>query len=366
MTADAVGGVWRYAVDLCRSLNGSGIETVLACLGPEPRHDQVAEVAALPATRLQIIDAPLDWMAENEAALRAVPTLLDDLAQREGCDLLHLNLPTQAAGLRSGRPVVVMSHSCVVTWWQAMRGTPLPAEWDWQRSLNQAGFARADAILAPSSSHAAALRTAYGLADPIGVVPNAAEPDVASGTRDDFVFAAARWWDEGKNAALLDAAAGLIAWPVRVAGDCQGGNGQGFEFRHARVLGALPHEATRSMMRRAAIFASPSRYEPFGLAALEAAQSGAALVLADIPTYRELWGGAALLVDPMDPYAFAAAINGLIHDQPQREGTAARCLARAMQFNPSRQLLALLPAYGAAASSSAAATASSSAPRAAE
>jgi hypothetical protein len=187
----------------------------------------------------------------------------------------------------------------------------------------------------------------------IAMVPNAAQPDMQAGGRAAFVFAAARWWDEGKNAALLDAAAADAAWPVRAAGACLGENGQGFTFRHAEALGPLTHQATRALMRRAAIFASPSRYEPFGLAALEAAQSGAALVLADIPTYRELWSGAALLVDATDAGAFAAAINALARDESRREALAARGRARAGRFTADRQLMALLSAYAAAASSSA-------------
>jgi glycosyltransferase involved in cell wall biosynthesis len=353
MTVDAVGGVWRYAIDLCRSLNGTGVGVVLACLGPPPRPDQMAEVAALPGTRLHLLDAALDWMAPDAAALRLLPALLEDLARREGCDLLHLNLPSQAAGLRCEVPVVVVSHSCVVTWWQAMRGTALPAEWVWQRELNQAGLARADVVLAPTASHAAQLRHAYGLSRAIRVVPNAAAPDGCAAPQGRFVFAAARWWDEGKNAALLDAAAADTVWTVHAAGACRGENGQDFTFHHARALGPLPHEATRAWMRQAAIFASPSRYEPFGLAVLEAAHSGAALVLSDIPTYRELWADAALLVDPADPRAFAAAVNGLAQHPARRKALAGRARARAGQFTADRQLLALLPAYAAAASSSA-------------
>ncbi|MGG5886979.1 glycosyltransferase family 4 protein [Falsiroseomonas sp. HC035] len=353
MTVDAVGGVWRYAIDLCRSLNDSGIEVLLACLGPPPRADQVAELAGLLRTQLRVLDAPLDWMAPDAAALAGVPTLLEELARRDGCDLLHLNLPSQAAGLRTGLPVVVVSHSCVATWWQAVRGTALPPEWAWHRNLNAAGFARADVVLAPSASQAAALRATYGLTRGIGVVPNAGQSDMQPSVRRNFVFAAARWWDEGKNAALLDAAAVAMAWPVRAAGACQAGNGQHFVFRHAEALGPLSHGATQTLMRQAAIFASPSRYEPFGLAALEAAQAGAALVLADIPTYREIWSDAALLVDPGDPGAFAAAVNGLAQDPARREALAAQGRARAGQFTAARQLLALLPAYAAAASSSA-------------
>ncbi len=67
-------------------------------------------------------------------------------------------------------------------------------------------------------------------------------------------------------------------------------------------------------MQRAAIFASPARYEPFGLSVLEAAAAGCALVLADIPTFRELWNDAALFVDPTDPRALHRALADLCAD----------------------------------------------------
>ncbi len=68
------------------------------------------------------------------------------------------------------------------------------------------------------------------------------------------------------------------------------------------------------------MFASPSRYEPFGLAVLEAAQAGQALVLADIPTFRELWDGAALFASDD---GFAAALRRAL-DDPARLAAAAR------------------------------------------
>ncbi|MFL5224058.1 MAG: glycosyltransferase, partial [Microvirga sp.] len=68
------------------------------------------------------------------------------------------------------------------------------------------------------------------------------------------------------------------------------------------------------------------RYEPFGLAVLEAAQAGCALVLSDIPTLRELWDGAALFVAADDDAAIAAAIRDLVADPRRRArlGVAAR------------------------------------------
>ena len=59
---------------------------------------------------------------------------------------------------------------------------------------------------------------------------------------------------------------------------------------------------------------------------LEAAQAGCALVLSDIPTFRELWDGAAVFVPANDPTAAAAALDALLAT-PERTaelGAAAR------------------------------------------
>lgn len=88
---------------------------VLACLGPVPSDDKRQEVEALTATRFVALDLPLDWMANAPEALVDVPTRLVSLPNETGADLLHLNLPSQAAGMETAKPVVVVSHSCVVT-----------------------------------------------------------------------------------------------------------------------------------------------------------------------------------------------------------------------------------------------------------
>jgi glycosyltransferase involved in cell wall biosynthesis len=63
---------------------------------------------------------------------------------------------------------------------------------------------------------------------------------------------------------------------------------------------------------------------------LEAALSGCALVLGDIPSLREVWGEAAVYVRPDDERALARAVTALVHDDAGREarGVAAREHAR--------------------------------------
>jgi glycosyltransferase involved in cell wall biosynthesis len=86
----------------------------------------------------------------------------------------------------------------------------------------------------------------------------------------------------------------------------------------------------------ASIFTAPALYEPFGLAILEAAASGCALVLGDIPSLRENWDGAAAFVDPDDRAALRSAINGLIANAGERVRLAMSAGCRARQFTLDR------------------------------
>jgi glycosyltransferase involved in cell wall biosynthesis len=103
-----------------------------------------------------------------------------------------------------------------------------------------------------------------------------------------------------------------------------------------------------AQMRRAAIFFSPALYEPFGLAVLEAAANGCALVLSDIPTFRELWTGAAVFVAARDAAGFAAAINRLADDPAEREALGRCAAARAQDFTLSDQAAHVRQVYRAA------------------
>ncbi|MCG5486497.1 MAG: glycosyltransferase family 4 protein [Sinorhizobium meliloti] len=343
MTVDAVGGVWRYAMDLAAALRDCGVEPLIVGLGPQPSPEQRREANSI--GRLEWTAQPLDWMVEDESELDRVPHLLSDLALRHSVDLLHLNLPSQAARITAELPLVTMSHSCVASWFAAVRGSGLPEGWAWQKRLNRLGFDRADLVLAPSRSHAATLTRTYGAITDLAVVYNASRNACSVGTKENFVFAAGRWWDEGKNGAVLDRAAAYIGWPVVMAGACEGPNGQRVAIMHAVHEGELSHDRTMRLMSKAAIVVSPSVYEPFGLVALEAARAGAALVLADIETYRELWEGVALFADPGDPAAFAEAVNRLTEDAKLRADLGRRAQLRSADFTVEAQRDAVLAAY---------------------
>jgi glycosyltransferase involved in cell wall biosynthesis len=111
------------------------------------------------------------------------------------------------------------------------------------------------------------------------------------------------------------------------------------------TLGPLPRHVLAGWFARAAIYALPARYEPFGLSVLEAALSGCALVLGDIPSLRENWSGAAIFVPPGDRAALNGALLQLIHSPEQRHALVRQSLLRARAFAPEKMAAAYLRAY---------------------
>jgi glycosyltransferase involved in cell wall biosynthesis len=313
VTADAVGGVWTYALDLARGLAARGDAVSLAVLGPPLAPDQRAEAERIPALRLIETGLPLDWTANSDWDVRLAGRQLAALAHAEGADLVHLNSPALAAGGDFALPVVGACHSCLATWWDAVRGGEPPEDFRWRIELLQAGYAACDVLITPSRAFAEATWRRYGVWP--HVVHNGRS---SSSHREDVrrpaALAVGRLWDDGKDSATLEAAARLAATPIEAAGPLEGPAGQQASFRAVQALGRLDADAIAARLAQARIFVSPAVYEPFGLSVLEAAQAGCALVLSDIPTFRELWEGAAVFVPPRDPAAFAAAIDRLAGD----------------------------------------------------
>jgi glycosyltransferase involved in cell wall biosynthesis len=347
MTTDAVGGVWRYSLDLARALATGGDSIMLAGLGPQPSAEQVREARSF--ATLTWLESPPDWMTRDEIDLEQFPGELKALATAYGADLVHLNAPAQAAKLDLPCPIVAVSHSCVVTWLHAVRDQVVAGDWAWQKDRNRAGFDRAGMVVAPSRSHADMLETCYGPIARLSVVHNGALPGPPVSRREAFVLAAARWWDDGKNAAVLNAAAAITEWPVYAAGPLEGAAGEKACLDHCVSLGSIDHAEARRLMARASIFVSTSIYEPFGLAALEAGLSGTPLVLADIATYREIWDGAAIFFDTRDPHALAACINGLARDADLRRQLGRRAARRARRYSLQAQSATMREIYDRAA-----------------
>lgn len=81
-----------------------------------------------------------------------------------------------------------------------------------------------------------------------------------------------------------------------------------------RFIGDVPQEAMPGLYGACALFVYPSLYEGFGLTPLEALACGAPVACANSSSLPEVAGDAALLFDPQDPGAIAAACLRILGD----------------------------------------------------
>lgn len=352
MTTDAVGGVWDYALELCAGLGMHGIHVVLATMGPTPAADQVRAVRALPNVDLVVGSYKLEWQDDPWADLdRAAHWLLALRAQR-GLELVHLN-GYAAGALPFEVPTLVVGHSCVFSWWRAVRGHDAPVAWQPYRDAVRAGLRGADAVVAPSRFMADELRRWYGPLDDVRIIPNGRSVQrFQPVAKQPVVLTAGRLWDDAKNVAALVRVASQLPWRLVVAGSAHPDGGGGVvpvgEAPAAASIDWLGRIDSAALARRyasAAIYALPARYEPFGLSVLEAALSGCALVLGDLPSLRDLWNGVACFVPPDDDQALVRTITDLATDPVRRAALGRGALDRAKSLSAASMVRGYLDLY---------------------
>lgn len=348
MTTDCVGGVFTFTASLARGLAARGLEVDVVTMGPRPQPAQRAMLDDCDGVTLIETDLSLEWQDPEgldddraRAELAAITAWLQP-------DLVHLNSFREARFAWTA-PVVVVAHSCVNTWAQACGRQHDFRDERWRRYSRAVaeGLACADTWVAPTASFAAAITRCYAPQQRGRVIHNGIGPAPRPEPKQPFVLAAGRLWDHAKNLALLIDAAAASPWPLRIAGPdtLDGAAGPREPAANVEMLGALPHSELRGLMNRAAIFVSPARYEPFGLAVLEAAATGCALVLADIGSFRELWDGAALFVDSEDRAAWRAALDRLAADKGLRLALQQAARERAGRYGLTRCLSAYVALY---------------------
>lgn len=85
-----------------------------------------------------------------------------------------------------------------------------------------------------------------------------------------------------------------------------------------RFAGRVVGTAKADLFNRARVVVMPSRYETYGIVAIEAMAHGIPLLASSLPELREVTHGGAILVPPGDPHALATAIASLWADKELR------------------------------------------------
>ena len=211
--------------------------------------------------------------------------------------------------------------------WAVRRASPrLPG---WRREL----LGLADAVLPNSRAEASQLGNLFGTrAAKVRVVPNGVDPRFAEASPDLFreVFGASQFVlyagriEPRKNVHSLAKAASLARLPLVAIGSPVPGHEPYFEAcrREGGTLASwLPRldaddPLLGSAMAAARVFALPSWFETPGLAALEAAAAGCAVVVTPKGCTREYFGERVVYAKPNDPRGIARALRRAWEDGP--------------------------------------------------
>lgn len=301
LTTDPIGGVWTFTQELSEQLVGRGHHIHLLSFGRslspiQTKWCQSLERSAGGAFSCQSSEVPLEWMQENDRVWPEGEAIVAAAIGSFAPDLLHANQFCFGA-LAGTLPRIVTAHSDVLSWAEACRPAGLEeSEWlQTYRSLVGEGLARATAVTAPTHWMADALAQRWQLPSKVHVIANGRTliAQKEPGKRKMQALSAGRLWDEAKGTDVLLAR----DWPMPVllAGEESfEGSRVVSEAESVRSLGTLSEQDLFALMNESAIYIATSRYEPFGLAPLEAALHGCALVMRDIGPFRELWGNCAL------------------------------------------------------------------------
>ena len=326
VTADTLGGVWTYTRELVTGLVRRGVKVTLVSFGDIPSAAQTRWLDTLPQVDFRPTAFKLEWMQDCEADMEASSEYLSQVVDETRPDLLHLS-QYYYGSLAADVPRLVVAHSDVLSWWSALHEHP-PAESAWLRWYRESvsrGLASATTVIAPSHWMLRQIEVHYGKPQQGAVIYNGRTPTLFNPhvSKEDTVLSVGRLWDIGKNARLL--LREEMPAPVHIVGVDRHPEFQSSAFTVEEIRSNIHLEPQQDesqmaqLFSRAAIYAATSRYEPFGLAPVEAALSRCAIVASDIPTFRELWDGAAVFFRSDDAGDLRRAVGELARDSGLRQ-----------------------------------------------
>lgn len=349
LTTDTIGGVWTFNRELTSYLLFQGHKVVLVILGPPPSELQTQwcsnKAVSFPARfTFEVVPVALEWMQDNSGSYSAAEAVLLRLVKEFLPDVLHCS-QFCFGGLPVHVPKIVTAHSDVLSWASACRPEGLElSKWFTQYcSLVEHGLLGCDALVAPTRWMLRELAFHFELpATRFAVHNGIALPSlVPPAERLLQAVTVGRLWDEAKNLLLLTNLQAPL--PILAAGECSHeADNAPSSVGSLTMLGWVEEEELLSIFQQSSIYIAPSIYEPFGLAPLEAALCGCAVLLNDIPTFREVWGDSALY------FAGAESLNRqldrLVNNPSLLERACSRAYKRAVELTASctaRKYLAL-------------------------
>lgn len=350
VTADTLSGVWTYTRELVSGLVSRGVRVTLVSFGGIPLPQHVSWMDTLHGLEYHPTAFRLDWMQEGEQDLKDSFAYLEGLVRELQPDLLHLNQLCYGS-LPVATPRIVVAHGDLISWWKAVHGRgPKDGRWlRWYREMVTQGVLKADAVVAPSGWMLQSVRESYARPQRDTVIYNGRNPIFFNPyvSKEDSVLAVGRLCDAGQQVSLLTKFSHPL--PVCIVGSDTTVPAPKVPIRadvkvatddvNVALKGPQTEAQLRQLYSRASIYAATARYEPLGMAALEAAFSRCAIIANDIPLFRETWGDDAVYFQANDATSLALAIRRLSESRDLCRGYALRSYQRARERFTAKRML---------------------------
>jgi len=350
VTADTLSGSWTYTRELVTGLVTRGVRVTLVSFGEIPLPDQTAWMDLLHGLEYRPTAFRLEWMDDAPNDLAESSEYLANLVREVDPDLLHLHQFCHG-DLAVDIPRVVMAHGDLISWTEAVHGcAPRPSRWlKWYRDTIVRGIAAADAVVAPSACMLNTLISTYARPRRAAIIYPGRNPIFFNPyvSKDDSVLSVGRLLDAGRQVFLLTqhahpfsvcivGAEQTVPLPrIPIRADVKVSTDQSC----VAIRGAQTESQLRALYSRAAVYAATSRYEPLGMAPLDAAFSRCAIVANDIPSFREVWGDAALYFRTNDARSLADTLCQLDADRALRHAYADRAYTRARERFTTKRMI---------------------------
>jgi glycosyltransferase involved in cell wall biosynthesis len=348
VTADTLSGAWTYTRELVTGLVTRGVRVTLVSFGEIPLPEQTTWMDHLHGLDYRPTAFRLEWMQEAEDDLPESSAFLAALVRELRPDVLHLNQFCYG-DLQVDVPRVVMAHGDLLTWTQAVGAPRANRPMKWYRDTIVRGIEGADALLAPSAWMLDRISACYGYPQRGEVIYPGRNPIFFNPyvSKDDCVLAVGRMVDASKQVFLLIQHAHPM--PVCIVGaehtvptprlPIRADVKVAIDQTSVAIRGPQTEAQLRALYSRASIYAATARYEPLGMPALEAAFSRCAIVANDIPSFREVWGDAALYFRTNDAASLAESIRMLNDDRPMRRAYAELAYTRARERFTTKRMI---------------------------
>ncbi len=350
LSGSSLSGSWTYTRELVTGLVTRGVRVTLVSFGEIPLPEQTSWMDHLHGLDYRPTAFRLEWMQEAEEDLPESSAFLAALVRELRPDILHLNQFCYG-NLAIDVPRVVMAQGDLITWAHAVHNhAPRPDRLlTWYRNTVSEGLAGADAVVAPSAWMLDRISACYGPPQRGEVIYPGRNPIFFNPylSKDDCVLAVGRMVDAGKQVFLLTQQPHAV--PVCIVGaehtvpvpriPIRADVKVATDETSVAIRGPQTEAQLRALYSRASIYAATSRYEPLGMAALEAAFSRCAIVANDIPSFREIWGDAALYFRTNDSASLAENIRMLNEDRPMRRAYAELAYSRARERFTTKRMI---------------------------